>query len=61
MILNFHLFTEALEVIDDVKQQIGNQNNNPYNTPHTRTKRENFSGEERRVAGVGYCICVNHR
>ncbi|KAI5699279.1 hypothetical protein M8J76_004235 [Diaphorina citri] len=45
------LLQEALEVIDDVKQQIGNSNNNAYNTPHTRTKRENFSGEERRVAG----------
>uniref|UniRef100_A0A8D8R0C7 General odorant-binding protein 70 n=1 Tax=Cacopsylla melanoneura TaxID=428564 RepID=A0A8D8R0C7_9HEMI len=57
------LLQEALEVIDDVKHQIGNkqnhkqhQNSNNDNkaaafVPHTRTKRENFSGEERRVAG----------
>ncbi|KAL1455592.1 hypothetical protein WDU94_009676 [Cyamophila willieti] len=53
------LLQEALEVIDDVKHQIGNKQNNNHQAsnnnkafiPHTRTKRENFSGEERRVAG----------
>lgn len=41
------LLQEALEVIGDVKQQIGASNQ----YAHSRKKRENFSGEERRVAG----------